>query len=237
LGTPAKLSTIVAGVNDQLTVSISGTTSTVTLAAGSYTGDTLAQQVQAAINSDATFQKASIAVSASSANGSLTVTSTRYGSTSAINITGGSAFASLFSGSASSNPGSDVAGTINGVAATGSGQFLTGGADGPAAGVKLQVVGGATGARGKVNFSQGYAYLLNKALDSMLSSTGALASNTDNANRNIADLHKRADTLTVQLTAMEKRYRTQYTALDSLLTNMNQTSQYLTQQLAALSPG
>jgi flagellar hook-associated protein 2 len=237
LGTPAKLSTIVAGVNDQLTVSISGTTSTITLAAGSYTGDTLAQQVQAAINSDATFQQASIAVSASSANGSLTVTSTRYGSTSAINITGGSAFASLFSGSASSTPGVDVAGTINGVAATGSGQFLTGAADQPAAGVKLQVVGGAIGARGKVNFSQGYAYLLNNALDSMLSSTGALASNTDNANRNIADLHKRADTLTVQLTAMEKRYRAQYTALDSMLTNMNQTSQFLTQQLASLSPG
>ena len=37
LGTPAKISTIIAGVNDQLTVSINGTTSTITLAAGSYT--------------------------------------------------------------------------------------------------------------------------------------------------------------------------------------------------------
>lgn len=234
LGTPAKLSTITAGVNDQLTVSISGTTSTITLAAGSYTGATLAQQVQAAINGNSTFTSAGIAVSASSANDVLSVMSTRYGATSAVNITGGSAFAALFSGAAASSPGSDVAGTINGVAATGSGQVLTG-AGGPADGVKALVVGGSTGARGNISFSQGYAYLLGKALDSMLSSSGALASNTDNVNKNIADLHKRADTLTVQLTNMEKRYRTQYTALDQMLTRMSQTSTYLTQQLAAIA--
>ena len=162
------------------------------------------------------------------------MTSTRYGSTSGVNITGGSAFAALFSGAAASSPGSDVVGTINGVAATGSGQVLTG-AGGPADGVKALVVGGAPGARGNISFSQGYAYLLNKALDSMLSSSGALASNTDNVNKNIADLHKRADNLTVQLTNMEKRYRTQYTALDSMLTKMSQTSSYLTQQLAAIA--
>lgn len=234
LGTPAKLTAIMTGVNDQLAVSISGTSSSVTLAAGTYTATTLAQQVQAAINGNATFQAAGIAVSAASASDVLSVTSTRYGATSGVNITGGSAFASLFSGVAATTAGSDVAGTINGVAATGSGQYLTG-VGGPADGIKLLVVGGSAVARGTVNFSQGYAYLLNKAVDAMLSSSGALASNTDNVNKNIADLHKRADNLTVQLTAMEKRYRTQYTALDSMLTKMSQTSTYLTQQLAALS--
>lgn len=234
LGTPDALSTITAGVNDQLSVSISGTTASVTLAAGTYTGTTLAQQVQAAINGTAAFSSAGIAVGASSINGTLAVTSTRYGVTSGVNITGGTAFADLFSGVATSTPGSDVAGTINGVPATGAGQFLTG-VGGPADGVSLQVVGGSTGARGTVNFSQGYAYLLNKAIDSMLGSAGALATNTDNANKNIAALHKRADNLSVQLTAMEKRYRAQYTALDMMLTKMGQTSQYLTQQLAALS--
>jgi flagellar hook-associated protein 2 len=234
LGTPAKLSTITAGVNDQLTVSISGTTSTITLAAGTYTAATLAQQVQASINGTSAFSSAGIAVSVNSASDVLAVTSTRYGATSGVNITGGTAFADLFSGVATSVAGTDVAGTINGVAATGSGQFLTG-SGGPADGVKLQVVGGSTGARGTINYSQGYAYLLNAALDSMLGSSGAIASNTDNANKNIASLHKRADTLSVQLTAMEKRYRAQYTALDMMLTKMNQTSQYLTQQLAALT--
>jgi flagellar hook-associated protein 2 len=194
----------------------------------------MAQQVQAAINGAAAFTAAGIAVSASSLNDMLTVTSTRYGATSGVNITGGSAFADLFSGIATSTPGTDVAGTIDGVAATGSGQVLTG-ASGPAEGVKLQVAGGATGARGTINFSQGYAYLLNKALDGMLGSSGALASNTVTANKSIEALHKRSDNLQVQLTAMEKRYRAQYTALDTMLTKMNQTSQYLTQQLAALT--
>jgi flagellar hook-associated protein 2 len=234
LGTPTSLSTISAGVNDTLNVSISGTSASITLAPGTYTSDTLAQQVQAAINGTAAFSSAGIAVSVASTAGSLSVTSTRYGATSAVNITGGTAFDDLFSSVATSIPGTDITGTVNGVAATGSGQFLTG--TGPGAeGVKLLVVGGSTGARGTVNFSQGYAYLLGKAVDSMLSSSGALASNTDNVNKNIDDLHKRADTLTVQLTQMETRYRAQYSALDLMLTKMSQTSTYLTQQLAALS--
>lgn len=233
-GTPDKLSTIIAGVNDELAVSISGTSASIKLAAGTYTSATLAQQVQAAINGTAAFSSAGIATSVASAGDVLSVTSTRYGSTSGVNITGGSAFASLFSGVATSTAGVDVVGTIDGKPATGSGQVLTG-SGGDADGIKVLVVGGATGARGNVNFSQGYAYLLGKAVDSMLSSSGALASNTDNANKNIAALKKRAENLTVQLTQMEKRYRTQYTALDVMLTKMSQTSAYLTQQLAALS--
>jgi flagellar hook-associated protein 2 len=234
LGTPAKLTTITAGVNDQLTVAISGTTTTITLAAGTYTGATLAQQVQAAINGASAFTAAGIATSVSSTNDTLSVTSTRYGATSGVNIVGGSAFDDLFSSVATATAGTDVAGTIDGVAATGSGQVLIG-ASGPANGVKLQVVGGTIGARGTVNFSQGYAYLLNSALDGMLGTSGALSSNADSANKQIASLHKQADNLSVQLTATEKRYRAQYTALDTMLTKMNQTSQFLTQQLAALT--
>jgi flagellar hook-associated protein 2 len=233
-GTPDALSTIIAGVNDQLAVSISGTSADVTMAAGTYSSTTLAQQVQAAINGTPAFKAAGIATSVASTGGVLSVTSTRYGSTSGVNITGGSGFAGLFSGVATSTPGVDVVGTIDGKPATGAGQVLSG-SGGDADGIKVMVVGGATGARGDVNFSQGYAYLLGKAVDSMLSSSGALASNTDNVNRNITALQKRAATLTVQLTQMETRLRTQYTALDMLLTNMSQTSTYLTQQLAALS--
>jgi flagellar hook-associated protein 2 len=165
----------------------------------------------------------------------LSLTSTSYGSVSSVKVTGGTAFASLFSGSAASTDGVDTAGTINGVAATGSGQFLTGASGNAAEGMKVQVIGGALGARGTVDYSQGYAYNISKLIDGMLSSTGPIASNTDSANRNIASLKKSADNLTLQLTATEKRYRAQYTALDVTIGSMTTTSSFLSQQLSSLA--
>jgi flagellar hook-associated protein 2 len=228
-------STIVAGVNDMLSVSISGTTASVKLAAGSYTASALAAQVQAAINGTTAFSTAGIAVTASSSANVLKVTSTRYGATSGINITGGTAYASLFSGAATSVAGIDVAGTVNGKAATGVGQILTGAKGDASEGIQVQVAGGATGARGSVNFSQGYAYLLNNTLNSALSSAGAIAANTTSANNSITALQKKAVTLQTQLAATQARYTAQYAALDVTLTKMSQTSTYLTQQLAALT--
>jgi flagellar hook-associated protein 2 len=234
LGTPGKTTTITAGVNDELTVAISGTTATVKLAAGDYTGATLATQLQAAINNNATFKDKGFAVSVNQGNDTLTVSSTRYGSGSAVNVTGGSAFANLFSGVATATAGQDVAGTINGVAATGSGQFLTGATGNAAEGVQVQIVGGSIGARGTLNFSQGYAYRLNQTLTSLLETSGPIQADTDSANSSIDDLKKQADALNVRLTALEQHYRAQFTALDVMIGKLQQTSSYLTQELASL---
>ena len=52
----------------------------------------------------------------------------------------------------------------------------------------------------------------------------------------IKDIQNREEQVANRLTAIEKRYRAQFTALDSLIAGMKQTSTYLTQQLANL-PG
>jgi flagellar hook-associated protein 2 len=67
-----------------------------------------------------------------------------------------------------------------------------------------------------------------------VSSTGPLASATTGVNNTIKDLSKRRADLQTRLVEVEKRYRTQFTALDSMLSSMNQTSVYLTQQLARM---
>lgn len=231
----SSVTTIKAGVNDQLTLGINGTNATVTLTAGTYTSADLAAHMQAAINSTNAFSTAGMAVSVTQTAGILTISSNRYGLSSAVSIAGGSAAPSLFGSSPTATIGSDVGGTINGVAATGSGQFLTGAANNDSEGIKLQIIGGSTGSRGSVNFSKGYAYNLSTVLDEFLSSTGTIASVTDAANRSIADLQKRAAALNVQLTATEKRYQAQFSALDTLISKMNTTSSFLTQQLASLS--
>jgi hypothetical protein len=71
--------------------------------------------------------------------------------------------------------GVDVSGTINGIGATGSGQTLTGATATDIEGLAIKITGGATGARGTLNFSQGIAYRLDTLATSFLNTTGAIA--------------------------------------------------------------
>jgi flagellar hook-associated protein 2 len=221
--------------NDQLLMTIDGISASVTLAAGTYTSSSLIAQMQSAINGTSAFSKAGIAVSVSADNtGKLIITSNRYGSASNVSVSGNGA-SNLLGATPVSTVGIDVAGTIDGVAATGSGQILTGANGSSTEGLKLEITGGSTGDRGKVNFSQGYAYLLNKLIDNFLGNSGLISGKTDGLNRSIKDIGKSRDALNVKLAATEKRYRAQFTALDSIISKMTTTSTYLTQQLAQIS--
>lgn len=80
----------------------------------------------------------------------------------------------------------------------------------------------------------GLAVRMSSALDSMLSSSGLFASRTDGIQRSIDDIGDRRAALERRLTQIEKRYRMQFSALDSLVAGMQRTSQYLSQQLSNL---
>lgn len=82
--------------------------------------------------------------------------------------------------------------------------------------------------------NEGIAVRFNTLLDGIVGASGLIASRTDGITASIKDLGKRAEALQTRLLSIEKRYRAQFTALDSLIASMNQTSQYLTQQLANL---
>lgn len=73
-------------------------------------------------------------------------------------------------------------------------------------------------------------------LDSMTSSTGTISGLTDNVKNMIKGLGVRSEALQARLTRIEERYRAQFSALDTTISGMKQTSTYLTQQLASL-PG
>jgi flagellar hook-associated protein 2 len=221
--------------NDQLQMTIDGISASVTLTAGSYTSSSLIAQLQSAINGTSAFSKAGIAVSVSADNtGKLIITSNRYGSATNVSVSGNGA-SNLLGATPVSTVGIDVAGTIDGVTATGSGQILSGANGSSTEGLKLEITGGTIGDRGKVNFSQGYAYLLNKLIDNFLGNSGIISGKTDGLNRSIKDIGKSRDALNVKLAATEKRYRAQFTALDSIISKMTTTSTYLTQQLAQIS--
>lgn len=129
----------------------------------------------------------------------------------------------------------NTAGTINGVGATGSLTGLTGATGNASSGLSLNVTGGALGSRGTVKFTLGYAAQLDRVINNLLSDTGIVASKTEGLNTSITRLDKKTESLNVRLAGVEARYRTQFTKLDSLLSGMSTTSNYLTQQLASIN--
>jgi flagellar hook-associated protein 2 len=126
-------------------------------------------------------------------------------------------------------------GKINGVAATGAGSNLIGATDDASEGLNISVAGGAVGVRAPINFTIGYASQLDTIITNLLSDTGIVASRTDGIATSVTRLDKQADSLNVRLTAIEARYRAQFTRLDTLLSSMSKTSSFLTQQLAAIN--
>lgn len=73
-------------------------------------------------------------------------------------------------------------------------------------------------------------------LDSVVGSSGSITAATDSTNRMIKEIQKRQTALSDRLTQIEARYTKQFASLDTLVASMNQTSSWLTQQLANL-PG
>ncbi|WP_287497115.1 flagellar filament capping protein FliD [Pandoraea sp. CB10b_02] len=221
--------------NNQLSITLDGNSASIAIPPGTYTPDSLATAIQAAINGNSKFSTAGSTVSVKQNNGILTITSNRYGSASNASVTGGTGYTNLFGTASSATTGVDVAGTIGGYAATGSGQSLTGATGTPVEGLKLQVTGNTTGNRGTISFSQGYASLLNNQVGDFLSSSGALSTATTSLNTTIKQIQQQESDWQDQMTQMQNRYLAQFTALDATMAKLQNTSDYLKQVLGGSS--
>ena len=231
---PAGLS-IIAGVNDNLSMTINGITTKATLVPGNYTIDSMVSHLQSLINgaSGITESATTNGVTVKQENGIISITSNKYGSASKLEISGNGAD-ELF-GTPTMTTGVDVAGTIDGAVAVGSGQTLTGSAGSGSAGIAVLIIGGQLGDRGTVNISKGISSLFATITDTYLGTSGLIQNKNDGLNKSVADIAKQRDALNTRLTLTEARLRKQYSSLDVTLSSMNSTSNYLTQQLAALA--
>lgn len=227
--------------NNQLQVTLDGTTATVSLNSGTYTASQLAAEVQGRINSLGTFKDLSSAVTVTAdGSGQLSLLSTRYGGGSNISLSGTAAALVLgdnLTGTdvRTGSAGTSLLGTINGVTALTSGQTLTGATGDASEGLKITVSGGGTGARGNVQYKQGFAAQLNRLTASFLGENGLITSRTDGINSSLKKLD--SDKLRIQdrLGKLQKQYQDQFTKLDVTMSSMNSTASTLTQQLAGLA--
>ncbi len=84
--------------------------------------------------------------------------------------------------------------------------------------------------------SSGYGGRIFTLAEDYLESDGRIASKQSSLNAQIKDITKQQASLDRRMDFVEARYRAQFTALDSLISQLTTTSSYLTQQLANL-PG
>ncbi len=235
VGSAAAGLTITSGVNDSISITLDGASTTITLAAGTYASTSaLAIEAQSKINSASAFSSAGISATVSESAGVLTITSAGYGAASKAIVTGGNGQTNLLGSSAAATTGADVAGTINNITATGFGQFLTGTNGTGVEGLKVQITGGTTGNRGTLNYSEGYADTLDKLTSTFLETSGPITSRTDGLNRSIKDIDDRRVVLNRRLIGIEARFRREFNGLDILLSEMQSTSNFLTTQLDML---
>lgn len=223
--------TVTAGSNDTFTISLDGNSSNqITLTPGTYTGATLAAEIQARINGDTSIkaQTARIQVAYDSANNRFDLTSDTFGANSSVEITASTATTLGLNVAVGTN-GQDVAGSIGGITAQGAGQLLT-----AANGLELTIDGGASGSLGTVQFSRGLMEELDNLLGGMLDSDGTLTAKTDGLQESLDLISDERLNLSDKMQKYEERLLSRFNAMDALLANLQGTSSFLSQQLESL---
>lgn len=171
-------------------------------------------------------------LTASKVGGKLTLTAKQYGSGSGFTVSSSQAAAANNSGIGSTAVtaiGQDVAGTINGEAATGKGQFLTGNSGNARTdGLQLRVTSTTTGSHGTLNFSQGLAaqtgYFANSQTDFI---NGVLTQYSNSLGQQVDDLSTEIQTQTDRIKAEQSRLREQFSAMDAAVSRIKAAGQGL----------
>lgn len=83
--------------------------------------------------------------------------------------------------------------------------------------------------------TKGLAATVSDGLKNFIDTGGLLAGRTEGLNASIKMIGKQREAFEARLESVQKRYQAQFTALDSTIASMTQTSNYLTQQLAGLA--
>ena len=87
---------------------------------------------------------------------------------------------------------------------------------------------------GVANLVSAYGSAFKTATESLVGASGSIVSRTVGLNDSIRNLDKQYEAVSFRLTQIEARYRKQFSALDTMMSNMSTTSTFLSQQLANL---
>ncbi|MDE3241137.1 MAG: flagellar filament capping protein FliD [Nitrospirota bacterium] len=206
----------------------------VTLAAGSKISD-----IVNALNS--AFTTNGLALSASNNAGKVQLTSTNYGADTKIVAMSTAANNGSQSGIGTTpltSSGVDIAGTINGHVATGSGAVLTGAAGFPESGLQVSAPVAASGLYGTVTISSGIMDQMTNVLAAATQSNGSIQTRISGINDQITRLQGQVAQKQTQLNTEQATLTAQFNQLEVTLGRLKAQSDSLTQgvnQLYALA--
>lgn len=229
----AGFSKTVGDASNELSVNVDGTASgTITLSSGEYANlSALATELQTKINADTTLRAAGKAVTVSVSGDDIEVRSNSLGSTSTVamaNVGSDTTLETLGLGSLSTTNGTDLVGTIDGVAGVAAGNVLSGAVGTNAAGMAIDV---SSTASGTIVISNGVANQVLDLLDTVLGADNPIDSRISNLNSRATQLSDEKVQMERRLADIEKRYKLQFSALDALLSELTTTGDFLSQQL------
>ena len=228
--------------DSSFTLKVDGETSvTISLAAGTYGKDGILAAIQEQLSSNSALQAAGRSVQVGQdADGRLTFTSGKYGSKSSVSITAVDESLAQKLGlntDLAGITGQDVAGTIGGKAAKGDGQVLyLGNEGGDAAGIQVRITGGDIGSRGSITFIEGIGERTVNLVTRMLDEDGMLTNRTEGLNKELQNIAEEQERLNMRMEAFQARLQAQFAAADRMISMLNGTLNYVTQQLEALAP-
>ena len=219
---------------DGLVATIDGkASSTITLSNQAYANlAAMATELQTKINADATLRAAGKAVTVSVSGDDIEIRSNSLGSSSTVALVNAGTDTTLTTlglASATTTNGTDLVGTIDGVAGVASGNTLTGAVGTTASGLSLDI-SSTTG--GTVTVSYGVVDQLDTWLASLLGDDNVLDSRITSLNARVSEIADERTAAERRFDAIEKRYRAQFNALDSLLNELNSTGSFISDQLA-----
>ncbi len=135
--------------------------------------------------------------------------------------------------------GLNVSGTINGEAATGSGQILTGNTDNAnTEGLSVKYTGMDTGDIGTIKFTTGVAELFDRTLFSITDPYEGYVSFKESSLQNsIDDSQTRIDQMEAQLLLKKQTMINSFVMMETALNNIQTQSSWLTSQISAAEGG
>jgi len=131
--------------------------------------------------------------------------------------------------------GKDVVGTINGVAAVGSGQRLTGAEGNDAYGLALSISGDAIGKRGTVNFNLGLAEQTERFLQAALSATGFLTEKESGLQASLKEIAEEKAELETRMESRRTSLSRQFTYYDTIVAQLNSSLDFIKANFEALN--
>lgn len=218
------------GKDYSFTFSLNGiNTASISLPAGKTyaSGAELAADFQSLINLDANLKEVRSTVAVSFEANKLVFTSDTYGSSSKVAFTAvGADMGDLgIQNTVAGTTGTDVGGTVGGVAAFGYGNVLLPAIGSKAEGLSMVVQPGATS--GSITFSRGFSGSMTSLINEFLKSSGTIKERETNITKDIKNVTKAEEDLARRSEAYRARLMAQFQAMESIVRSLNSTGDFL----------